>query len=270
MKLLSYIKGLLKKREVSKLKPDINFEFDDYTYFDENNIEEKFEIIYSNNYTDNYCKDMQLELSYISSVITLSKTEKTLEDLVTFINTYHNIDLDGVKKFTYNSIHIEIIDELIKIHLRGNLLFYSAICEVIHNNIITKLIRNTIIPNGRLITTPDRFMNNMYNSINYPNKDIDILFIEENNPKQLNPVIGLSVSKSCTEIDSYYKLINVGKQYYTINNRNIVYTEVNNLSEKDLDYIINNVKHGNKLLDIIHKDNIEDDINLDIDEIIED
>ena len=39
MKLLSYIKGLLKKREVSKLKPDINFEFDDYTYFDENNIE---------------------------------------------------------------------------------------------------------------------------------------------------------------------------------------------------------------------------------------
>ena len=61
-------------------------------------------------------------------------------------------------------------------------------------------------------------------------------------------------------------------KYICYNNRFIFYLSINTLDEKELDYIINNVDYGNKLLTLLHKGITEDnmDIDLDIDEVLDD
>ena len=266
MKFLNWIKGVLKKREVSKLEPNKDFQFDEYFYFDnETEVKENFSFIYCNNYTDKFIdnEEEQLKYSFIHIMIQLPKTNKVLEDLINFTNIYYTkIYSDSVD---YDTIITEITDSLVIINLRGNLLSYKEICDKIHNNIITKYIRNNLFPNELPIITPNQFLGNIYNSINYPSKEVDILFIEDKVfANKFSNVIGLSISRG-----KGIKNFNIDNKKYKIqNNRIIIYTEINRLSKEELDYLINNVKYGNKLLDIIHQ-SIDDDIDSDIDEIIE-
>lgn len=263
MNILKWIKGKKKQIENRKLTPNEDFEFEK-DYFGEIDIIDGFKIIYCNNYTDKLYNSNKNILSFISSVVSLPKTEKILENLINFINIYYRNNLSDFNAFRYDNIFIEIKQSKINIYLRGDLGFYRKICDNIHNNIITKYIRNNLFPNELSIDTPNEFLDNMYNSITYPNKEIDILFIEDKFLcNDLNPIIGLSINHNSNNID-----LN-NKYGFIINNRFITYCEINSLSENELNYIINNVTHGNNLLNILHKDIEQDDINTDIDEIIE-
>ena len=155
----------------------------------------------------------------------------------------------------------------INIFFRGNINYYIILCSYIHNNIITKYIRNNLFPNELNINCPNEYLNNVYNSITYPCKEIDILFIEDNiisNFFKYKPVIGLSIDKNCDKINIE------NKNYMYYNDRIIIYCDITKLSNNELQYIINNVNYGNKILNLIHTSITEDNINidLDIDEII--
>ena len=267
MKIISWLKGKKKQRELRKLEPNKDFQFKE-DYYGDTQILNGFKFIYCNNYTDKLYNSNKELLSFISCIISLPKTEKILVDLVNFINIFHTDEfIKEYNTFKINNISIEINESIINIYLRGNILYYIGICNNIHNNIITRYIRNNIFPNELPIETPNEFLDNIYNSINYPNKEIDILFIEDKvECKEFKPVIGLSININSDKIDINNDYIN----YKCYNNRYIIYCEINKLPKEELDYIINNVNHGNKLLELVHN-NIEiDDIDSDIDEIIED
>ena len=264
MKILNWIKGKIKQREMKNIKPDKDFKFEENYYGDIDNLN-GFKIIYSNNYDKIYHSN-QNELSFISSVITIPNNNKTLFDLICLINTLliPNLIKDENSFCNYNQINIYLSDNLINIFIRGNLQFYNNICNHVHNNIITKYIRNNLFPNESFINCPNEFLNNIYNSITNPFKNIDILFIEEDILcKNFKPVIGLSISQDDEIID----LSNKNPLY--INGRYIIYSELDNFNEQEIQYIIDNVKNGNKLLNILHKSIDTDDIDLNIDEIIE-
>lgn len=266
MSLLSWLKGKKKQRQMRKLEPDKDFEFkeDYYGITNEDNIY-NFKFVYCNNYTDKLYKLLFKDhLSFISCKITLPNTEKVLRDITKFMNYYINSDLSDTITFKYKNFYLEIDYNYINIYLRGDLSFYVEIRDNIHNNIITKFIVNNIFPDFIAIETPNEFLGNIYNSINCPSKPIDILFIEDSiECKHFKPVIGLSIKDD----DKY----NIPKecQVLSLNNRNIIYIEIDKLSNSELDYIVNNVNHGNKLLELVHKDIGNDDIDSDIDEIIE-
>lgn len=261
MKLKSWLKGKKKQIEIRKLSPDNEFEFEKNYYGVSENIN-GFKFIYCNNYTDKLYVSNKNILSFLSCIISLPNTTKILQDLINFINTYTYLDIHN--NLQYRSTYIVMGTDKIDMYLRGNLHFYSEICNNIHNNIITRYIRNNIFPNELSIETPNEFLNNIYNSITNPNKEIDILFIEDNLLcKSFSPVIGLSISKNCDKIniDNYL--------YSIVNNRYIIYCELKDLIKEDLNYIVNNVKHGNKLLELVHINIEDDDIDSEIDEIIE-
>lgn len=266
MNLISWIKGKFKQREVRNLKPDDNFEFkqDYYGILQENSMN-NFKFVYCNNYTDKLYKSNKNNLSFISCKITLPNTNKVLKDAIDFMNIYMNKKLSFYNTFGYKQFHIENEYNYMNIYIRGDLAFYNALCENIHNNIITKYIRTNIFPDGMTIETPNEYLNNIYNSIINPYKEIDILFIEEIECKELSPVIGLSVKDGFDftkfNVDNYIT--------FSLNNRHIIYTQLEDIEKEHLEYIIENVKFGNKLLDIIHKGIDSSDIYSDIDEIIE-
>ena len=259
MGLISWIKGKMKQREVRKLEPDEDFSFEENYYGTE--ILEGFKFLYCNNYTHKLYDQEQFELTFISCVISLPKTVKNMEDLIVFLTNYYDRKLYQ-SFFDYKHIMLKMIDNKINLYLRGDILFYSGLCDIIHNNIITKYIRNNIFPDGLPIGVPNEYLNNLYNSINHPSKETDILFIEDNYPRGLSPIIGLSLSpKSKMSITDY--------KYLECNGRHIFYIEIGKLLKSDLIYLMNEVKYCNLLKDIVHKYIDEDDIDSDIDEIIE-
>lgn len=264
MSIKSFIKGKLKQREVKKLEPDENFEFEK-EFYGESNIIEGFNFIYCNNYTDKFynSKDMDRQfLSYISCVISLPNELKIIKDLVAFSNSIFDNNIP-VALFDYRRIHFKITKTNIQLYLRGDYLFYNDICKRIHNNIFTKYIRNNLFIDDIFIDTPNEYLNNMYSSITNPSKEIDILFIENNiQCESFKPVIGLSID----QYDSHIKIND--KRHFPLNNRNIVYFEIDKLTEDELSYLINNVKYGDKLLELVHKYKTNDDYS-DIDEIID-
>lgn len=266
MSILSWLKGKKKQRNMRKLEPDKDFEFkeDYYGIVNEDDIY-NFNFIYCNNYTDKLYPSLHKDiLSFISCKITVPNTAKVFKDIINFMNYYINEDLSDINAFKYKNFHIEHDYNYTNIYLRGDLSFYREICDNIHNNIISKYIRNNIFPDHIAIETPNEFLDNIYNSIKYPSKPIDILFIENvTNWNYFKPVIGLSIKD-----DGNY---NIPTQCITlsINNRNIVYIEIDKIPKKDLEYLIENVKHGNKLLELVHKSIGNDSIYSDIDEIIE-
>lgn len=262
MKILSWIKGKMKQREMRKLVPDENFEFEE-DYYGDTNIIEGFNFVYCNNYTDKlYNNAITLEkeyLSFISCVISLPSELKVINDLVNFVNELYEYKYRYTNVFPYKNICIKMNSKNIQLFLRGDLLFYKNLCDKIHNNIFTKYIRNNIFPNGSSIETPNEYLDKLYNSITNPYKDIDILFIEDNILcKEFKPVIGLSVSQKHKD--------KINKFSFTINNRHIIYLQIDELNDNELSYLIENVRHGDKLLNLLHKD---DNDYLDIDEVIE-
>ena len=266
MGLSKWIKGIKRRIENAKIKPDENFEFEK-EYFGNTDTIEGFKFIYCNNYTEKLYSSNKSQLSFLSCVITLPRTEKVLDDLIKFTNLYLHNEIADYNTFKYDHLFIQMRQKLVYIYLRGDLLFYKEICNSIHNNIITKYIRNNIFPNELSINTPNEFLDNIYNSITNPNKEIDILFIEDNMEcNEFDPVIGLSLYEKCDKI----KLDNKNKLCIMLNRRFITYCKLSSLSEDELEYIINNVNHGNKLLKLLHKDIIiKDDDYSYIDEIIE-
>ena len=266
MSIISWLKGKKKQRDMRKLEPDKNFEFkeDYYGITDEDNIY-NFKFIYCNNYTDKLYQSLFKDnLSFISCKITLPNKEKALRDITKFMNYYINSDLSDINTFKYKNFYIEMEYNYINIYLRGDLSFYREICDNIHNNIITKFILNNIFPDYIAIETPNEFLDNIYNSINCPSKPIDILFIEDIiECKYFKSVIGLSIKDD----DKY----NIPTQCQTLslNNRYIVYIEIDKIPNSDLQYITDNVKYGNKLLELVHKGIGNNNIDSDIDEIIE-
>ena len=61
------------------------------------------------------------------------------------------------------------------------------------------------------------------------------------------------------------------KVVYDINNRNILYCSLDNLTEDEINYIKNTARHGNKLPEHVHINiNTNIDFDDDVDEIIED
>lgn len=255
MKILKWLKGIKKKREVMKREPNKDFEFDELNYDME--ILNGFNFLYCNDYTENLYKtnfNIRKNLALMTCKITVSQTTKSLLDLLfiislNFINKKTNL--------TYDNIYIEYKEKNVILYLRGDIDFYSNLCET-HNNIITRFIRNNIFPNGEIIETPNEFLNNIFNSINYPNKILDILFIENNLNNPFKPVVGLSFSKAYdSDLDKYFPEIE--SNIYMHNNRYILYIQYDKIPEELLNYIILNVNHGEKLFNLLHQD-IEDDI----------
>jgi hypothetical protein len=229
MSILSWIKGKKKQREMRKLKPDENFEFEK-EYYGDTNILEGFNFIYCNNYTDKFCNinsAYKEELSFISCVISLPTELKTLKDLEIFVNNLFAYKYNSNRAFNYNNIYIELGLKEVKLFLRGNLLFYSTICKNIYNNIFTKYIRNNLFPNEFPIETPNEFLDKMYNSINYPSKDIDILFIEDKLLcKNFKPVIGLSINPQAKNMQIRDKFgIPVDKRFITYIDTKVAFSD---------------------------------------------
>lgn len=265
MKLFKVIK---RKIENFRTKPDENFEFEQ-DYFGKVDVLEGFNFLYCNNYTDKLYNSNKAQLSFISCVITLPKQPKTMIDLIIFFNMYlNNESICMTNLYRYKNIYVDINHNSkhsqIKIYLRGDLSFYKELCNTIHNNIITKYIRNNIFPNELSIDTPNEFLDNIYNSITNPCKEVDILFIEENTCSQFSPVVGLSIKTNKDYIDLKNKFV------IELNNRYITYCEIDKFSEEDLEYLATNVKHGNKILNILHNNITNNDFSEDMDEIIED
>ena len=264
MSIKSWIKGKMKQREMRKLEPDKNFEFEE-NYYGEANIIEGFSFIYCNNYTDKFNSTSLADLekgclSFISCVISLPAEIKVIIDLVSFMNNVHEYKFSSVLK--YKNIYIKMNTKNIQLFLRGDLNFYKNLCDKIRNNIFTKYIRNNIFPNGMSIETPNEYLDKIYNSITNPYKDIDILFIEDNVLcKEFKPIIGLSVNKKYED-----KIDKVS--WTTSNNRIIIYLQIDELSDNEISYLIENVKHGDKLINLFHK-HLTDNDYLDIDEVIE-
>lgn len=264
MSILSWIKGKMKQREMRKLVPDKDFEFEE-DYYGNSNIIEGFNFVYCNNYTDklyNNAATLEKEyLSFISCVISLPAEIKVINDLVNFVNELYEYKYRYSNVFLYKNIYIKMNSKNIQLFLRGDLLFYKNLCDKIHNNIFTKYIRNNIFPNGSAIETPNEYLDKLYNSITNPYKDIDILFIEDNVLcKEFKPVIGLSVNQKYKD--------KINKFSFPLNNRYIIYLQLDELNDNELSYLIENVKHGDKLIDLLHKHNTDNDY-LDIDEVIE-
>lgn len=270
MNILSWLKGKKKQKEVRNYQKDENFSFEE-DYYGDINIIDGFKILYCNNYNKISLTSPE-DVSFISFVISIPYNDKSFADIIKFANFMINLNIHTT--ILYNIIDIIFNytkeNKNILIFLRGNLGLYEYICDNLYNNIITKYIRNNIFPNGLPINCPIEFENNIINSIDYPSKDIDILFIENNIiSKDFKPVIGISISniiyKSKTCPIDYYN-----KKYIVLNDRIIIITSIDKLTEDELDYIINNVSDGNKLITSIHKNINDDDINidLDIDEII--
>lgn len=262
MSIISLVKGKLKQREVRKLEPDKDFNFDENYYATD--ILDGFNFIYCNNYTNKFCSNNNLKLSFISCVISLPSELKVIANLSNIINEVFN-SKDYHSYFEYNNLYVVLGLDRVQLFLRGDINFYRNICDNIHNNIFTKYIRNNIFPNELNIETPNEYLDNMYNSINCPTKELDILFIEDKVLcKGFNPVIGLSISNKNNKFDSYIKDKNVILE----NNRCIIYKELNTLSDEEVEYLVNNVKHGDKLLELLHK-GIDNEYDYSIDEIIE-
>lgn len=267
-KLISWVKGKIKQREIRKREPNKDFQFEE-NYYGNTDIIDGFKFIYCNNYTKDLFDSKQYKfnhLEYISCVVSINNSEKSLKDLFEFHNIYiENILEPYMINLTYRKIYFEYGLNSCKIFLRGDLLFYMNLCDKIHNNIITRYIRNNIFPNEIPIETPNEFLQNKYNSINCPSKEIDILFIEDEFFNKFNPVVGLSISKNYKDISKYFNI----NSLYSINDRYIIYTEINKLDNDFLNHVILNVNHGEKLFNISHqsiKNNTEDS---DVDEIIE-
>lgn len=262
MSIQSWIKGKIKQREVRKLEPDVDFQFKE-NYYGDSNIIEGFNFIYCNNYTDKYCKDTYKDIfSYISCVISLPYEAKILKDLMILLNYTLN-NHNRVEEYDY--IYLKILDNNIQLFLKGDLFFYRTLCNNIHNNIFTKYIRNNLFIEDNPIETPNEYLDCMLNSINCPSKNIDILFIDSNRPHEnYKPVIGLSISKN--EYKKEKAIIYKRDHMSLINDRYILYTQLDKLTENELNYLINEVKYGDKLIDLLHLTNND---YLDIDEIIE-
>ena len=265
MSIVSYIKGKKKQREVRKLEPDINFEFEK-EYYGDSNIIDGFNFLYCNNYTEKLINSKEMDklrteyLSYISCVISLPTEQKVINDLEYFINNYDDFSL-----FNYKNIHIVLGKEKTQLYIRGDISFYSRICNNIHNNIFTKYIRNNLFPDGIQIETPNEYLNNMYNSIQNPSKEVDILFIDNNTLfEDYKPIVGLSIKKNL--LKNPINLSN--KTNIELNNREITYFQIDKLDSEELNYLVANVRHGDKLLELVHKYKINNDYS-DIDEIIE-
>lgn len=261
MNIFKWIKGKKKQREVRNLIPDKDFEFKQ-NYYGNTNILEGFKFLYCNNYTDKYCNDHKNKLSFITCAITIPNNQKTLSDTIDLI--YLNGYLRFSDLYDYTNLVYRKDDEYITLYIKGNIDYYDNLCDMIHNNIITKYIRNNIFIDESPIETPNEFLENMYNSINNPDKEIDILFIEDNiEYYKIKPVIGLSINKNCERINLENKTV------YDINNRKIIYCEIDKFTEEELNYIKKTARHGNKLPESIHLNiNIDNDFN-DIDEILE-
>jgi hypothetical protein len=246
-----------------KLEPDKDFEFEE-NYYGESNIIEGFNFIYCNNYTDKLnssLDDLEKEcLSFISCVISLPAEIKVINDLVNFMNTVYEYKFSSI--FKYKNIYIKMNPKNIQLFLRGDINFYKSLCDKIHNNIFTKYIRNNIFPNEMSIETPNEYLDKLYNSITNPCKDIDILFIEDNILcEEFKPVIGLSVNQKYSD--------KINRISWTASNKRIViYLQINELSDNEVSYLIENVKHGDKLIELLHK-HLTDNDYLDIDEVIE-
>ncbi len=262
MSITSFIKGKLKQREIRKLEPQEDFQFEE-NYYGDINIIDGFSFIYCNNYTSKLYenKDVLKSLSFISCVISLPTEIKVIRDLEYFINNTR----EEFSLFRYNNINISINKDKVQLFLRGDIMFYKFICKNIHNNIFTKYIRNNILLEGTPIETPNEYLNNIYNSINHPSKDVEILFIELNvQSSDFKPVIGLSIRTNLEK--SPISLSN--KVSFTLNNRKITYCQLDKFDSDELTYLLRNVKHGDKLLKLVHKYITNNDYS-DIDEIIE-
>lgn len=266
MSILSFIKGKLKQREVRKLEPDNNFEFEE-NYYGDIDILEGFNFVYCNNYTEKLYSDKTVStniLSFISCVISLPAELKVIKDLEFFINHTHNESTF----FNYDNINIKIDKEKIQLLLRGDITFYTCICKKIHNNIFTKYIRNNILLEDIPLETPNEYLNNMYNSINNPSKDVDILFIEDNIVSDdFKPVIGLSI-RDKQQLKYPIETSITGRNTITLNNRKIMYITLDKLDNEEISYLVENVRHGDKLIKLLHKYITNNDYS-DIDEIIE-
>lgn len=262
MGIINWIKGKLKQREMRNLLPDEEFQFKE-NFYGYTNILEGFRFTYCNNYTDKFYTLHKHKTSFISCMITLPNNIKILNDILDFIFLTGYMRLSD--RYNYDNILYKKDDEYITVYIRGDINYYENICDIIHNNIITRYIRNNIFVEEKPIETPNEYLENMYNSITNPDKEIDILFIEDNiQYHKIKPVIGLSINKNCTKINLDNKIT------HEMNNRNILYCNIDKFTEEELNYIKNTARHGNKLPESLHI-SIDTDIDFDdVDEIIED
>lgn len=267
MNIIKWIKGKIKQKEVQNLEPDKDFIYD-RNYYGDINITESFKFTYMNNYTDKYYEGYHQLTSFLSFTITLKNNIKTILDLINLMNTI--IDVKDINRLNYKFISYDINKDSIILYLRGDIKLFDSICSRLYNNIITKYIRNNLFVNGIFkdngyIETPNEYLDNMINSIKNPDKEIDILFIEDNLPtNKLSPVIGLSINKSCDKISLK------DKTPLDLNNRNILYCDLENLSYTEIEYLRNNITYGNKIPKYVHNSITIDGIDLnDVDEIIE-
>ena len=266
MSILSWVKGKQKQREVRKLEPDKDFNFEK-DYYGDSNIIEGFNFLFCNNYTSKYCDKEYIDIvSFISCVVVLPNEPKVIKDLMILLNHITNRSI--YISYDYTNIHLELIEDKIHLYIKGDIEFYSLLCKKVYNNIFTKYIRNNIftdLENNIHIETPNEYLDKMYNNIKCPSKDIDILFIEDNIPFEgYQPVIGLSISKSIYEKEK--AVIAKKIESFEVNNRIIMYIQLDKLTEREINYLIENVKHGDKLINLLHQTNSN---YLDIDEIIE-
>ena len=92
MSLKSWIKGKLKQREMRKLEPDKNFEFD-ADYYGDSNIIDGFNFIYCNNYTDKLIIGNELEKDVLSFISDGIDTTHEIKDNTSFSNSFPIINL---------------------------------------------------------------------------------------------------------------------------------------------------------------------------------
>lgn len=258
------MKKLLKRifiRLYNKLIEPENIEWENKNY---GNIEmaDVFKVIYSNNY-QKICKDTKYHqlLSLISFEIIIN-TES--ESLIDFLKFSEIITETTIREHKMNYPIMELVwskdNKYITIKLRGNIAFFKDICLSIRHNIIAKYIRNYLFPKDYIselstISVEERFENEYIYGLDHPNKDIDILFIENDNFK--NPLIGLSFKDLPTQLQPYHCI--------TYNDRKVIIVPIKNIN---LDLM--NLDIPEKYNTIISNIHTIIDPYKDIDEIIED
>lgn len=249
------MKKLLKKIFIKLYNRFIEPENVKWEEKDYGNIEmaDTFNVAYSNNYIK-ICKDPKYHviLSLISFEIIINANYEIAMDI---IDLYQYITSNFIEK--YNLIELEWSSDYkyITIRLRGNISIFKQMCLSLNHNIFVKYIRNYLFPKNiteNNYSVEERFDNEYIYGLDNPNKDIDILFIENDNFK--DPLIGLSLKNLPIELQPYHVI--------SYNNRSVVIIPIKKIDITGLDL----PERYNNIISNIHT-NI-DPYN-DIDEIIE-
>ncbi len=202
MKLFKFIKGYMKKREVSRRKPNKDFEIETSNY----NKELPVKVTYCNNYPD-IIKDAtsisnETDINYISDIIlSVNKSTEVMSFICDILLQSQPMPLIIMVKDNVVYIEGSIQDFINVIHIFD----YS----IIQKNPLVSEIKRVLAnypyycgtKNTRSISIPERFKDNIISCLCYPKSTIDILFVQDeecliNNSGYINNRVAFSIQRT--------------------------------------------------------------------------